>query len=152
MSSRPAFPFLPKKASSVRPGDFWGIPLRRGGWYACVRILEFDDEIPNAVVVGLLDWCEPHLPTPESIAGAVVLKFGAAHIKTVGETGGQILGNRPLEDDSELDAVIAHIHASQGDISGWGYCHVEDLAHDHFGRHFPESPSIATRRPDPLRR
>jgi hypothetical protein len=44
-------------------------------------------------VVGLLDWCEPDPPTAESIANSAVLRYGNAHVKTVGETGGMLLGH-----------------------------------------------------------
>jgi hypothetical protein len=32
-------------------------------------------------------------------------------------------------------------------LGSWGYKFIEDLAHDHFGRHLPEEPHPAVERP-----
>ncbi|MBB2948986.1 hypothetical protein FB565_008772 [Actinoplanes lutulentus] len=32
-------------------------------------------------------------------------------------------------------------------LATWGYKFIESLAHEHFGRHFPESSEPATERP-----
>jgi hypothetical protein len=82
----PTFPFTPKTTAYVRAGDFWGIPLRRGGWYACGRVLRLGDSRVD-LTIGLLDWCEPTPPTTDNIAGARVLDYGSAHIKTIGLEG-----------------------------------------------------------------
>jgi hypothetical protein len=50
-------------------------------------------------LAGLLDWHGNELPTDESIARSKCLEQGQAHIKTILETGGSILGYRPLELD-----------------------------------------------------
>lgn len=106
MSRHPGFPFEPKSTAFVRPGHFWAIPTRRGGWHCCGRILAISDlTATRSVVVGLLSWCEPHLPTADTIAGAPVLDYGVAHVKTVRETGGMLLGPRPLDADG-LDQIL----------------------------------------------
>jgi hypothetical protein len=97
--------------------------------------------------VGLLSWCEPHLPTAATIAGAAVLDYGVAHVKTVRETGGMLLGPRPLDADG-LDQILNDRDWSR--MAGWGYQSIADKAHEHFGRHFPEDPSVAIERPTPL--
>jgi hypothetical protein len=136
---RPPYPFEPKSTAYVRPGDFWAIPTRRGGWYCCGQILAIPDPADSrSVVVGLLDWCEPHPPAAEAIAGAEVLRHGLAHIKTVRETGGTLLGNaEPPVVDGLADP----------NLGSWGYQFIEELAHDYFGRHFPERPVPALERP-----
>jgi hypothetical protein len=50
-------------------------------------------------LAGLLDWVSYEPPTFDSIAGARTVIQGRAHLRTILETGGSILGNRPLELD-----------------------------------------------------
>lgn len=50
-------------------------------------------------LAGLVDWVGVELPTSEAIAGKRTLGQGHAHIKTITETGGAILGYRPLDVD-----------------------------------------------------
>lgn len=140
MPKHPGYPFIPKSTAHLRAGDFWAIPLRRGGWYACGRVLCVWPEGRVHVVIGLLDWCEPAPPSAESVDGAAVLEFGHAHVKTIALTGGPLLGNHPL--------ALGEGYALGG--STWGYLFIEDRAHSHFGRHFPEHPNPATERPAPL--
>jgi len=92
------------------------------------------------VVIGLLDWCEPSLPTVDSVTGAEVLEFGHAHIKSIELTGGPLLGNYPLQPGEGW--------ALGG--STWGYLVIEERAQSYFGRHFPEDPNPAIERPAPL--
>lgn len=47
-----------------------------------------------------MDWHADVPPTYEAIAGASCLDQGSAHIKAITETGGSILGHRPLELDN----------------------------------------------------
>lgn len=142
------FPLLPRSTSDVEVGDFWGIPLRRGGWYACGTVLRLDSRV--LLTVGLLDWCEPSPPTAESITGARVLDWGVAHIKTIELTGGTLLGHRDLAEDGGLDRLVGVSAEALADEPVWGYLSIEDKAHDHFGRHFPEEPNPATKRPSAL--
>ena len=140
MPNHPGYPFVAKTTSHVRAGDFWAIPLRRGGWYACGQVL-YVPEGRVMLVVGLLDWCEPVPPTAEAIAGAAVLDWNGAHVKTIELTGGPLLGHSPL--------------AGGGWALGygvWGYLEIENVAHARFGRHFPEAPNPAIEPPQPLRR
>lgn len=142
MPKHPGYPFIPKSTAHIRAGDFWAIPLRRGGWFACGRVLYVWPQGRVHVVIGLLDWCEPELPTADTVAGAEVLAFGHAHIKSIKLTGGPLLGNYPLQPGEGW--------ALGG--STWGYLEIERMAHSQFGRHFPEHPSPATERPSPLQR
>ena len=151
MPRRPDYPFEPKSTAHVQAGDFWGIPLRRGGWYACGRVLRVWDSRVN-LTVGLLDWCEPVLPSADNIEGAQVLAYSMVHIKSIRLTGGVLLGHRPLQDDGGWEGLVGEPDRGPGIHEGaWGYLHIEDLAHDYFGRHFPEQPNPAVERPTPLR-
>ena len=150
MARHPGFPFAPRSTAYVRPGDFWAIPTRRGGWYCCGLVLanEVLDVSPRrSLIVGLIDWCGPEPPTSENIAGCSVLEYGIAHVKTIRETGGVLLGHRQLETDAGLDALLGR--RSLYDCSVWGYRFIEGVAHEHFGRHFPEQPPYASERPVP---
>jgi hypothetical protein len=150
VAKHPGFPFAPKSTAHVRAGDFWAIPLRRGGWYACGRVLRVWDSRVN-LTVGLLDWCEPVLPTPDNIAGARVLRYSMIHIKSGRLTGGELLGHRPLVQDGGWESLVGEPDLGPGVHEGaWGYLFIEELAHGHFGRHFPESPNPAVERPVPL--
>src|SRR3954465_2814050 len=139
MSRHPGYPFEPRSTAFVRPGDFWATPTRRGGWYCSGQILAISDlTTSRSVIVGLLDWCEADPPTAQSIANAVVLDYGHAHVKTVGETGGMLLGHG----EPPVVACLA-----DPNLPTWGYRFIEALAHRYFGRHFPEFPTPAIERP-----
>lgn len=147
-----ALPFTPKSTAYVRAGDFWGIPLRRGGWYACGRVLRLGDSRVD-LTIGLLDWCEPTPPTTDNIAGARVLDYGSAHIKTIGLTGGALLGHRPLEADGGWPVLVGvPDEGRRWNEPAWGYLEIEGRTHEYFGRHFPEHPIPASERPAPLQR
>ena len=62
-----------------------------GAWERCARV---------SFLAGVLDWHAAVPPTSESIAGARCLDQGQAHLKAITETGGCILGHRPLELDN----------------------------------------------------
>ena len=138
MPKHPGYPFVPKTTSNVRAGDFWAIPLRRGGWYACGQVL-YVPEGRVKLIVGLLDWCEPGPPTAEATAGVPVLDWNGAHVKTIALTGGPLLGHSSLTSGGWALGYGA-----------WGYLEIENRAHARFGRHFPEQPNPATEHPAPL--
>ena len=101
----PPYPFVPKSNANLWAGQFWAVPLS-DGHFGCGRVLDVpptgDLHVPaNArmFLAGLLDWVGPQPPSTESIAGAVLIAQGFAHIKTILTTGGVILGWRDLEAD-----------------------------------------------------
>ncbi len=51
---------------------------------------------------GLMDWVRPEPPTAETIAGAVLLEQGRAHVKTIRRNGQFVLGHRDLA----LDEIV----------------------------------------------
>lgn len=146
MARHPGFPFAPRTVAYVRAGDFWGIPLRRGGWYCCGRVLCTDPGVNSRqLTVGLLDWCEPEQPTSEAIAGAKVLRHGIEHVRVIAAHGG-LLGHRPLELDGGLTRLLEDLPVDGFDVSVWADS-ISDYVHALFGRHFPERPAKATKRP-----
>lgn len=60
---------------------------------------------------GLMDWVGSAPPTAESLAGRAVLAQGLAHIKTIQETGGAVLGHRSLEADGFEHSLFRDAHA-----------------------------------------
>jgi hypothetical protein len=146
------FPFVPKSSVKLEPGDFWSIPLAERR-YACGRVLEsMPDGMPGARVGflgGLMAWAGTDPPSYASIAGAGTVEQGVMHILSITQTGGAVLGNRPLELDRVEPWLFIHgveiqrgfklvRRAKPGDAAGlpalswWGYDVVEVLARKHF--------------------
>lgn len=118
--THPGYPFLPRSTSYLQPGDFWSVPLSDGR-FACGRVLDTkatagpDDHddlglslSTRVFFLGLMDWVGEVAPSTDSLAGAALLRQGAAHILTITTTGGEILGNRDLA----LDGITGLIQAS----------------------------------------
>lgn len=99
------YPFVPKSTAHLVPGQFWSIPLSNGR-FACGRVLQLDECSRRMFLAGLLDWCGEVAPTHESIANAGLLAHGAAHVKTIAENQGAILGCRSLDLDG-LDVPLS---------------------------------------------
>ena len=138
------------------PGQFWAIPLRDGS-YACGRVVQSAASRPGAsrvlFLAGLLDWHGLAEPDASSIAGAKCIRQAKTHIKCIKETGGAILGIRPLELDGispllfrsglgeeqgwvmkGLDYVrkVATRDKDLPQLSIWGYLFIRELAVHHF--------------------
>jgi hypothetical protein len=132
VSRHPGYPFEPRSTAYVTPGDFWAVPIRDGDGdrYCCGQVLTTSTRLGGSrmFTVGLLDWCDSGLPTAGSIDGTAVLQFGIAHVKTVRETGGSLLGNGRVPDVADLD---------DPSVTVWGYRFIERLAHRHFGGRGP---------------
>jgi len=151
------YPYLPKTTRDLKPGDFWEIPLDRGG-YACGRVVQLSIDNQSGrrdrvhFLAGLMDWFGQEPPTERSLVKKRIIEQGSVHIKTVRETGGMIRGHRSLALDGlspwvfrsaefggttqcgyyELRDVDPEIDMDLPIISGWGYCHIKDLAEERF--------------------
>jgi hypothetical protein len=97
-----SFPFVPRSAAKIRPGDFWSIPLRDGR-YGCGRVIELKKPGETGsrcmLLCGLLNWIGNAPPNARDIAGRRTIAQGQIHLRCILETGGEILGTRPLELD-----------------------------------------------------
>ncbi len=118
------YPFRPKSNRWLEPGQFWAVPLWDGR-FACGRVLEIarhpDPHVPAGTklfLAGLLDWFGTEPPTARAIAGAGLLSQGFAHIRTIHETGGEILGTRDLTADG---LVPASWRSHEGGGTVWVY-------------------------------
>lgn len=84
------------------PGQYWAVPLR-GGRFAAGRVLQLREtegrRDRRMFLAGLLRWIGDREPTSDDLAGAPLVACGHAHIATIQQTGGQLLGMRPLADD-----------------------------------------------------
>lgn len=100
MGSGPSYPFVPKSNRHLEAGQYWAVPLDDGR-FACGRVMAATSAVSPRMsfIAGLMDWVGPVPPTAESIAGHDVLEQGSAHIKTITQTGGEVLGCRSLDED-----------------------------------------------------
>lgn len=100
---------MPRTNRDLRPGDFWAIQLECGR-YACGRVVQLPP--PDGTgsrtlfLAGLMNWSGDTPPSAESIAGSTTLRQGQAHIVTIVRSGGEVLGNRPLELDGILPGLF----------------------------------------------
>jgi hypothetical protein len=91
-----SYPFTPRSNAYLNAGDLWNIDLSNGAHAAGVVVapttLDFGPAGSKSFIAGLLDWTGLTAPTPATCAGAGLLDWGSAHIKTITHEGGQILG------------------------------------------------------------
>jgi hypothetical protein len=60
------------------------------------------------LLAGLMNWVGNFPPTAEGLAGRTTVTQGEIHLRSIWETGGEILGNRPLvEDKLEPDQFLS---------------------------------------------
>lgn len=127
MTATPIYPFAPKSAMALKPGQYWGVPLKDGS-FACGRVLQPAASYAGASRVmfygALLDWHGPQPPTGDSIAGAKCIAQGKIHVKSLSSFGTQILGLRPLE----LDGISpTRVLSGLGDPGGMVMLGIEPL-------------------------
>jgi hypothetical protein len=144
---------VPKSSLRLEAGDFWAIPLERGG-FACGRVIEHMPNGMRGARVGflgaLLDWRDETPPSTARIAGAKALDQGIMHILAITTTGGTVLGNRPLSLDDLAPWVFIYGNVIQRgftplrawrrddaqslpSLSWWGYDVIQLLANKHLG-------------------
>jgi hypothetical protein len=158
--SPPPYPFEPRSNAYLLPGQFWAVPLSNGR-FACGRVLASsrgsNDEWvlrPSRVMffAALMDWIGDREPQGDDLAGSHVVAQGVAHIKTIQETGGMVLGHRDLSLDGVRGLrVVTHraggaVYVYEGPhrlrpasreeaaqlptMSTWGYMYIRYLAED----------------------
>jgi hypothetical protein len=112
------YPFVPRSAQALLPGQFWAIPLSDGS-FACGRVVQLKPLGGTGsrvmFLAAVLDWHGHLPPTAESIVGAKCLAQGQAHLKVITQTGGCILGHRTLESDDigpwEFRGAMCHVNS-----------------------------------------
>jgi hypothetical protein len=158
MRRSPAYPFRPKSTASLRVGQFWAVPFGSGS-FGCGRVLQLNGaQLPSksAFFGGLHKWSDNSPPTAESIAGSELLAFGVMHIRAIAQTGGEILGERPLEPDGLELPLLLSSRGGEGTLvlrgaetlrearkeewgtlpvlGFWGYDFIQQLAQQHLHR------------------
>jgi hypothetical protein len=133
MSQELAYPFAPRSNRYLRAGQFWAVPLADNR-LACGRVMKvpaFGLRDRVGVQVGLLDWLGDHPPAAEDIAGRGVLEQGKTRFETIANTGGVVLGYRPLELDGLVPADFDG--TEPGSVSRvWGWHRIVGLAEEYF--------------------
>lgn len=130
------YPFRPKSTAHLRPGQFWAVPFG-SGLFACGRVLQVNGaQIPTqgkSFFGGLHRWVGSVVPSVESIAGAEFLAFGVMHVRAITETGGEVLGERALEDDGFELPLLLSARGGDGTLILRGAEPVRDARRDEWG-------------------
>jgi Immunity protein 26 len=101
------YPFEPRSNAYLKPGQFWAIPLSNGR-FACGRVLASARDTDDPILLGgsrmiflaaLMDWVGDAPPTQDELIGRNVIAQGNAHVRTIRQTGGVVLGCRALHLD-----------------------------------------------------
>ncbi len=122
------FPLKPKSTSRIEQGQFWTVPLENGGFGCGVVLAKVTNQgklDTRMFLAGLLNWFDDAQPTLHKIQGAPVIETGFAHIKSITETGGEIIGSGyvVLNTPREIQGTDA--------TSTWGYNFISNLAGKH---------------------
>ncbi|MEP5837470.1 MAG: Imm26 family immunity protein [Marinobacter sp.] len=119
------YPYIPKSTSHIEQGQYWAVPLEGGGYGCGVVLAKISNQgktDTRLFLAGVLNWFGESHPTIESISNSSVIEHGAAHIKSVTETGGQIIGS-----GFEVSSVTPVVENNDS-ISTWGYNFITKLA------------------------
>jgi hypothetical protein len=128
------YPFRPKSTKHLEPGQFWGIPLRSGQYAAGVVLAHaarLGKRDTRLLCIGLLDWCGDAAPTAGDLAAAQVLEHGFAHVRSIQQHGGNILGE--LERDWGLEPELDFNRLAGSGIPVWGLAVVHYRAEQRWG-------------------
>ena len=108
---------MPKSNVALEPGQFWSIPMSDGR-FGCGRVLRVDRDRgygARILFVGaVLDWVGEMPPTADAIAGRPVIAVGTAHVRVIGDGGGVVLGQRPLDLDGIAVPATINTHWGAG--------------------------------------
>ena len=99
MKKHRTYPFAPKSARVLLPGEFWAIPLA-DGTFACGQVVQPAPGTPGSsrvlFLAGLLSWRSIAPPTSETIKSSTCMAQGKLHYEAIAHVGGQILGCRSI--------------------------------------------------------
>ena len=113
-----AYPFVPKSTSFLEQGQFWALPLNDGCFSSGVvlSLVCSNGKIETrSFLAGLLGWHGHAPPATSDLLNCKVLAYGYAHIKTITETGGSILGV------AESNFCLPEVQEYADSIVTWGY-------------------------------
>jgi hypothetical protein len=144
-SGEPTYPFTPTSNHFLRPGQFWAIPLSDGRYGAgrVTAVPAFGPTDRTGVVVALLDWSGDEPPTSDALAGRAALIQAKSRFETISNTGGAVLGLRPLDLDGivPMDPLDFRVGTTQ---KVWGWKTIVRYAEERFAKPSIELPSAQT--------
>jgi hypothetical protein len=133
MANERRYPFAPRSNRLLAAGQYWAIPLSNGR-FGCGRVMAvpaFGEKDRVGVVIGLMDWVGDEPPTSDRIAGHQILEQAKSRFDAITRTGGEVLGNRPLELDDLVPIRYDGVHI--GAVARvWGSLVIRDLAEQYF--------------------
>ncbi len=117
----------------MKAGQFWGVPVGQRG-FACGVVLSIEKKQngkrdSRRFLAGLLDWAGPEQPTAAKILGHRVIEYGYAHLKTITENGGALIGE--VEPWWPWPPELENLD----NTSTWGYRVISILAQKYYGEH-----------------
>lgn len=130
------YPIVPIKASEIKEGEYFYIPLSDGR-YACGRILlikKKDGKRTKLLLAALHDWSGEKLPTREDIHRCPIVEQGVMHINSIGHIGGEIIGHKPLEEDN-LKPLLQFEAGYLLD----GFDHIGQMQNDGYDKYSPRT-------------
>ena len=83
------------------------------------------------LVAGVMDWVGQKPPKADDLAGRSVLQQAKTSFETIANTGGEILGNRPLDAD-RLVAVDPDDFSVGTKQIVWGWAYIVEYAEQAF--------------------
>jgi hypothetical protein len=92
-----AFPFSPRSVADFEIGDYWCVPLPRGG-LGVLQVRHLQRKGPGArtaFVAGVVEWRGDESPAPLDLHGRRVLAHGLTRVEVFTEGGAEIVGNAP---------------------------------------------------------
>jgi hypothetical protein len=116
----PTYPFVPKSTAHMRVGQIWAVPLSNGR-YGCGYVVALDPSRRRMFVAGLIDWFGDAPPTASQLVGHRVIEHAKAHLKTITEQGGEILGR--------VEVPLPVVPDPRDHV--WGYNVIRILAEKH---------------------
>ena len=105
-------------------GPVFDIPLNDGR-FACGRVMVVEVQGRRSFVVGLMDWTGADVPTSDDLAERGVLNQPITNIDAIGNNGGSIRGQRPLDWDG-IAAVDHSRWSRRREVIGLGLGHREE--------------------------
>jgi hypothetical protein len=125
------YPFRPKSTSSLKAGQYWSFRLNDGRFVVGVvlsRCRKRNGKIDSRLfLAGLLDWVGASAPSPHELENRRLKERGFAHVKTITENGGDLLGEvySGWEYPEEIDTTDS--------TTTWGFGMIHRYAEKHFG-------------------
>jgi hypothetical protein len=114
----PTYPFAPKSTRWLHRGQFWALHLADGKFGAACVVgthMSSGKASSRVFIAGVINWVGTSIPTEFDLANRSLVQHAFAHIKTIADGGGQILGL------ANIDFSGAPESAESLSLSTWGF-------------------------------